>query len=149
MPKEVFLLMNLVLAFYNVGTIWAHEVDIFRSWKLLDPKTFTAVQGVHWKKLPYWIFIPVGLALIGSIGLLWYHPYRIPGWEIRIAFGFQFLSLSLTAAFWGRWQAKLSRDKLGGASPYLGLILRTHWIRTALINAYGLMLLHMTLQALS
>jgi hypothetical protein len=76
MPKEVFLLMNLVLAFYNVGTIWAHEVDIFRSGKLLDPKTFTAVQGVHWKKLPCWIFIPVGLALIGSIGLLLVPPLQ-------------------------------------------------------------------------
>jgi hypothetical protein len=25
---------NLALAFYNVGTIWAHEIDTFRSWKL-------------------------------------------------------------------------------------------------------------------
>ena len=29
MTPEVFLLLNLVLAFYNVGTIWAHEV----GWK--------------------------------------------------------------------------------------------------------------------
>src|SRR5208337_3268513 len=45
-PK-VFLLLNLAFAFYNVGTIWAHEVDIFRSWKLIDPKNFLAVQTVH------------------------------------------------------------------------------------------------------
>jgi hypothetical protein len=44
------LLANLALAFYNVGTIWAHEVDIFRSWKLIDPKDFPAVQRAHWKK---------------------------------------------------------------------------------------------------
>jgi hypothetical protein len=53
-PK-VFLLLNLALAFYNVGTIWAHEMDIFRSWKLLDPSNFHAVQRVHWRKLPYWV----------------------------------------------------------------------------------------------
>lgn len=80
--------MNLVLAFYNVGTIWAHEVDIFRTWKLLDSKTFAAVQSVHWKKLPYWVFIPVGLSLIGAVALLWYHPSKIPVWEILLAFGF-------------------------------------------------------------
>ena len=38
MTKAVFLLLNLVLASYNVGTIWAHEVDIFRTWRLLIPK---------------------------------------------------------------------------------------------------------------
>lgn len=36
MTKEIFLLLNLVLAFYNVGTIWAMEIDIFRNWKVLD-----------------------------------------------------------------------------------------------------------------
>ena len=33
MNTTTFLVLNLALAFYNVGTIWAHEVDIFRSWK--------------------------------------------------------------------------------------------------------------------
>jgi hypothetical protein len=148
MSKETFLVLNLALAFYNVGTIWAHEIDIFRSWKLLDPKTFHSIQLVHWKKIPYWIFIPVGIGSIGSIVLFWYHPDNIPIREIWIAFIFQFLSHFLTAIFWGRWQAKLSKDGSGGASPWLAKILKTHWIRTALINAYGLMLLYMTIQTL-
>jgi hypothetical protein len=82
MTKLAFLLLNLVLAFYNVGTIWAMEIDIFRSWRPLDPKTFKLVQTIHWKKLMYWIFIPVILAFIGSIILFWYHPDNIPIWEI-------------------------------------------------------------------
>ena len=40
MNADVFLLLNLALAFYNVGTIWAHEIDIFRSWKLIGPAEF-------------------------------------------------------------------------------------------------------------
>jgi hypothetical protein len=149
MTTEIFLLLNLVTAFYNVGTIWAHEVDIFRSWKLLDIKTFPIVQKVHWKKITYWIFIPVGLSFIGSILLFWYHPGKIPLWEIWVAFAIQFLCHILTAIFWGQWQASLSKDALGSASPYLDKILKTHWIRTALINIYGLMLLYMTIQTLS
>jgi hypothetical protein len=149
MTKQVFLLLNLALAFYNVGTIWAMEVDIFRSWKALDPKTFKLVQTIHWKKLPYWIFFPVILAFIGSIILFWYHPDRIPSWEIWTVFLIQVMSHFLTAIFWGQWQAKLSKDELGGASPYLDKILRTHWIRTALINGYGLILLFITIQAIS
>jgi hypothetical protein len=53
MNSAVFLLLNLAVAFYNVGTIWAHEVDIFRSWKLVDPASFPKVQSAHWRKLPY------------------------------------------------------------------------------------------------
>jgi hypothetical protein len=148
MTKELFLLLNLVLAFYNAGIIWAHEVDIFRSWKLLDSKTFHHVQRVHWRKLPYWVFIPVGVAFIGSIILLWYHPEKISAIGIWAPFALQFLSHFLTVLLWGRWQAKLSKDALGSASPYLDKILKTHWIRTVLINANAIILLYITIQTL-
>jgi hypothetical protein len=141
MNPRIFLLLNLALGFYNVGTIWAMEVDIFRSWKLVRPEDFRAVQDAHWKKLPYWIFAPVGLALIGSIILLWYHPAGSPVWAILGTPLCQLTSLILTAIFWGRWQAKLSQDPLGSRSPYLRKILSTHWLRTALITASGGLLL--------
>lgn len=140
MSPTVFLLLNLALGFYNVGTIWAMEIDIFRSWKLVGTD-FRTVQEVHWRKLPYWIFTPVALALIGSIALFWYHPANSPAWAIWGVFLCQALSLVLTAAFWGRWQAKLSKDPLGSQSPYLTKILSTHWLRTLLINGYALILL--------
>ncbi len=145
---SIFLLLNVALAFYNAGTIWAHEVDIFRSWKYLDAAAFHTVQRVHWKKLPYWIFIPVGLSFIGSIALFWIHPGKMPGWEIGAAFGSQLLSHILTALFWGPWQAKLAKDDRGGASPMLARILRTHWVRTTLITLYAFILLVGMIQVL-
>lgn len=141
MNSRIFLLLNLVLAFYNVGTIWAHEVDIFRSWKLVPPEAFHRVQEVHWRKLPYWVLAPVGLALAGSIALIWYRPANSPEWKVWCVFGCQVASHALTACFWGRWQGKLSKDPLGPASPYLARILATHWIRTTLITANALILL--------
>ena len=147
MTTNIFLLLNLALGFYNVGTIWAMEVDIFRSWKLVD-QDFHKVQEVHWRKLPYWIFTPVGLALIGSIVLIWYHPVGSPVWAIWGVLLTQVISLILTAIFWGQWQAKLSKDPLGSKSPYLGKILKTHWLRTFLINACALILLAWAIQVL-
>lgn len=142
MPNHasLFLLVNLALAFYNVGTIWAHEVDIFRTWKLVDPDTFGQVQTVHWHKLAYWVFIPLGLSLLGSIVMIWFHPVGSPSWAIWGNLLCQLLSHILTAFLWGPWQAKLSKDKLGSQSPYLRKILKTHWIRTILINAYAVVL---------
>ena len=37
---KLLLLANLALSFYLVGCIWAHEIDIFRSWQLLDLEAF-------------------------------------------------------------------------------------------------------------
>jgi hypothetical protein len=63
---------------YNVGTIWAHEIDIFRSWKFLNAESFRTIQRVHWRKLPYWIFAPVGFALFWGVVLIWYNPAISP-----------------------------------------------------------------------
>ncbi len=141
MNPNVFLLLNVALAFYGIGAVWAHEIDIFRSWKLLDPDTLHRVQTVHWHKLRYWVLAPVALTFVGSIALIWYHPLGSPRWAIWSALVCQLASHTLTAFFWGPWQAKLSKDDRGAASPYLVKILSTHWIRTLLINAYGLILL--------
>jgi hypothetical protein len=148
MTPNVFLLLNLVLAFYNVGTIWAHEVDIFRTWKLINPEDFPKVQTAHWRKLPYWIFAPVGLALCGGVALVWYHPSSSPVWAIWANLTCQALAIVLTAILWGQWQAKLSKDPLGSRSPYLTKILATHWVRTLLINADALILLTWAVQVI-
>lgn len=110
MSPTIFLLLNLALAFYNVGTIWAHEVDIFRSWKLVDPTTFHRVQLVHWRKLRYWVLLPFGLSLVGSISLVWYRPAGTPPWAVWSALCSQLAAHILTLVFWARWQAKLSKD---------------------------------------
>ena len=141
MTPRIFLVLNLALAFYNVGTIWAHEVDIFRAWRLIGAADFPLVQAVHWRKLPYWVFAPVALSLAGAIGLLWYRPTPSPPWIAAAALATQLASHLLTAVLWGPWQARLSRDPRGGASPWLARILSTHWIRTLLINLYGALLL--------
>lgn len=149
MNPRLFLLLNLAFGFYNVGTIWAHEIDIFRTWKLLDQKTFHDVQEKHWRRLAYWVFIPVGISLLGSIALIWYHPANSPVWGMWGVPFCQVLSLILTGVFWARWQYRLSNDRLGSKSPYLSKILRTHWIRTFLITASGLILLVWSATALA
>jgi hypothetical protein len=99
------------------------------------------VQATHWRKLPYWVFAPLALAFAGSVALVWIHPAGSPPWAIWGNLACQLASHLLTAAMWGPWQARLSHDTAGGRSVYLARILRTHWIRTLLISAYGGLLL--------
>ena len=50
-------------------------------------------------------------------------------------------SMPARGAISGRWQARLSHDGRSPDNPYLSKILSTHWIRTLLISAYGVILL--------
>jgi hypothetical protein len=53
MNADAFLLINLALAFYGVCAIWAHEIDIFRSWKPMDdPETFNECNAVTGESCP-------------------------------------------------------------------------------------------------
>jgi hypothetical protein len=68
MGANVLLILNLTLSFYLIGAIWAVEVDIFRSWKLVSAKDFRMVQSAHWRK-----------RRIGSLRLLpWPSPDQLP-----------------------------------------------------------------------
>lgn len=141
MNSYTFLILNLVLAFYNIGIIWTMELDVFRSWRTLDENSFYSARGTHWKWLPYFVFIPVGLALIGSIGLLWFHPNNSPLWMIWSSFSCQVLAHILTFLFWGRWQAQIYFKKLKPTDPVIEKLIKTHWIRTALMTIFGFILL--------
>jgi hypothetical protein len=140
-PAKAFLLLNLALAFYLVGCIWAHEVDIFRTWRLVGRDQFHEVQRAHWRKLPYWVFAPLAAAFAGGVALVWLHPAATPVWAPWANLGLQAASGVLTGLFWGPWQAWLSGDLAGPESVHLARILRTHWVRTGLITAYGGVLL--------
>jgi hypothetical protein len=148
MNPRMFLLGNVALAFYLTGAVWAHEVDIFRTWQMVDAKDFRRVQASHWRRLPFWIFLPLGCAFAGSILLIWFRPLNSPVWAIWGSLSLQAASHVLTALFWGKWQAQLSKDDRGPASPYLHRILTTHWVRTLLISAYALTLLAWAMRTL-
>src|SRR5215469_2505889 len=88
---------------------WGLEVDLFRSWRLIDLKDFHTIQSVHWHRLPYWVFVPPGLALVGPIVLIWFHPNLSPSRPIWGNLGCQLASPTPTAIWWGPWRAKLSQ----------------------------------------
>src|SRR5262249_21367153 len=109
---------------------------------------FPKVQTAHWRKLPYWIFTPVALALCGGVALVWYHPTSSPVWAIWANLLCQALAIVVTAILLGQCQAKLAKDSLGSRSGCLTQILATHWVRTLLINADALILLTWAVQVI-
>ena len=97
----------------------------------------------------YWIFTPLGFALKGFECSHLVPPARLPELGNLGELTCQLTSHLLTAIYWGRWQAELAKDDRGPASPCLAKILSTQWIRTLLINAYGLIFLAWAIHALA
>ena len=135
-PRLLFLLANLALAFFVAGFVWAHQIEIFRAWRLLDAASFRAVHAAHFRTLPLWIAAIV-LGAAGSVALIGYHPAGSPAWAIRSGIALQVLTQALTVRFWGRWQSTLRTDPAGPASPHLRRLIRTHWLRAVLVTAYA------------
>jgi len=104
--QEKYSFVNLSLAFYNTVQFGTRN-RYFQNRKWLMPEIH-AVQRTHWRKLPYWVFIPVGLSCRAQ-SLILYHPDKIAIWK----YGPLLLPIPLTTFllhFLGPWQARLSKD---------------------------------------
>src|SRR5262245_19707461 len=90
----VVLALRLVQRRHHLGARGRHLPD----WRLVPAASFHAVQTIHWHKLPYWVFLPVGLTLLGSTVLVWYHPPLVPRLALVGNAVCQLLSVVLTDA---------------------------------------------------
>jgi hypothetical protein len=133
--SDILLLFCSALSFYGLGMIWAMEVVTLRTWTVLeDKKTFHQMRSVHWRALPYLVFIPIGILFLGSVSLFWYHPVKTPTNLLAFAVGVQIIIFILTAIYWGRWERIISVEQQSPQSNLVRRLVKTHWIRTALVS---------------
>jgi hypothetical protein len=130
------LLATLVLAWYHVGIVWLVQTVAWPLFAHVGQNEFEDYHLAWWHGIRYVIFIPSGLIFAGAILLLFYTPIGVPVWLLWLALGLYALTYLLTAVWWGPLQAKLTDPR----SPRFTLIVRTHWLRTALVSAFGLAL---------
>lgn len=128
------LIWTTALAWYHVGFVWLVQVVAWPLFGYVGRNEFEAYHRAWWRGIRYVLFVPSGLAFIGGLYLLFASPQGVPEWLLALAFGMYVLMYVLTAIWWGPQQAKLTDTR----SPRFRLILRTHWVRTALVSANAL-----------
>lgn len=139
------LLLTLVLAWYCVGIIWLVQVVAWPLFAYVGRAEFDRYHQAWWRGIRYVILVPSGLAFLGGILLLADPPSGVPVsllWAAIIVDGAMWV---LTAAWFGPQQAKLTDT----GSPRFQTLIHTHWLRTALVSGYGVLLfaalfLHLT-----
>ena len=147
---EWVLVLTLAASFYNVGTIWMVQMG-YRLWPYLAPSDFGAYHRAWWSQIKPVVFPVAGLALFGSIAMIWLRPDGVTWAPLWLNIALQIGTGCLTAAFWGRWQAQThyARRMDGSLDPMYVRIMSTHWLRAALITANGLLVFWMTIEHLS
>ena len=134
--SDWLLLATAALAWYHVGIVWLVQTVAWPNFARVGPGEFEDYHLAWWHGIRYVILVPSALNLVAAILLLRFTPAGVPLWLLWLAAGLYLLMTILTAAWWGPQQAKLKDPR----SPRLNFVVRTHWVRTALVSAFGLAL---------
>src|SRR5262249_34636808 len=68
-----------------------------------------------------------------------FRPEGVPGWAIWLAFSLKRLLYALTAIWWDPLMARLSTPTTGLVLPLYRRLMLNHWLRVAIVTAYGIL----------
>jgi hypothetical protein len=144
------LIVTLAASFYNVGAIWMVQFG-YRLWPYVAPSDFGAFHEAWWSMIKPFVFPVAGIALLGSIALIWWPPEGVAAILIWLNIALHVATHASTAAFWGRWQGQTHYAKLpnGLLDPMYVRVMSTHWIRAALMTVNALLVFWMLVEHLS
>lgn len=148
----ILLAVAAVLAAANVGQILMTHAH-YQSWQYIGTAEMDAVHK-SWSGVVDAVIMPLTIAAaITTLGLFFLRHSRVPWWTIGLAAGLEAAVFITSFTMWARWQNQI------GTSGYVRLtdgtlsapyerIMDTHWLRIALMTAFGLVLVGMLIRAL-
>jgi hypothetical protein len=145
--SQWLLLATCALSIYSVGNIWPVQVSSYRLWQYVGPREFHAYHLAWWHSIWGVILAPAGLVFFGALLMFWWRAPGVPRWAVGVGFGLQMALLLGTALWWGPLMARLESADGGLLTERFRLLLVTHWLRVAIVTAYGLLTLWMVAQS--
>ena len=144
------LIITLAASFYGVGNIWMTQFG-WRLWTYVAPADFGAYHNAWWAVIKPVIFPMAGVAVLGSVALIWWRPEGVTAAPVWINLALHVATYTGTAVFWGRWQAQTHFARLhdGSLDPTYAQAMSTHWIRCVLITLNGLAVFWMMIEHLA
>jgi len=141
-------MLNLAIAFYNVGMIWLAQLN-WILWGHVGAAAIADYRLAWWHGILWAIFPVATLGVIGvAAQLVWSPP--VPRWMLWAALGLQIGINVGTVLWWGPTNADISVfSPTGRLTPEYLTLVDTHWIRVGLFSLAGLLQLWITVACLT
>jgi hypothetical protein len=148
MAESNWLLVAVcALGIYGVGQVWLVQISSYPLWAFVGDHEFRAYHAAWWRSIWFVILGPSTLLVIGTLLMLWWRAPGVPLWETWAACALQAALLVGTAMWWGPLMARLETPTGGLAAERFRLLMSTHWVRVAIVTAYGALAIWMLIQS--
>jgi hypothetical protein len=147
--NQWLLVMTVFLSLYGVGQIWLVQISSYHLWAFVGPHDLFVYHAEWWRSIWFVVMVPATLVFLGSALMLRLRPEGVPFSAVHLGFWLETLLLLGTALWWGPLMARLATPHGGLIQPLYHQLMLTHWIRVALVSAYGLLAFWMLLMSLT
>ncbi len=144
---RLLLLGTSALGLYAVGNVWLVQLVCYRLWKHVGPREAFAYHIAWWHSTWGVLFVPAGVVFLGALALLWTRPIGVNGRLVWLGLSLQLVIYASTAVWWAPLMVRLVTPDTGMSLRGYQLLMSTHWIRLALITAYGIASFYMLIKS--
>jgi hypothetical protein len=124
-PSIWLFLISFALVFYGMGASFVESFVNYPTWRLIGANEFRAYHQALGPLVIGYMVIPMFIATLMTILLLWFKPAPIPLWAIWLAVVLQLIIWVSTVAIQLPIQVQLSRDGL--SLPLIEQLIFTNW----------------------
>jgi hypothetical protein len=141
------LLVTSALGLYAVGNVWLVQLVCYRLWPHVGQREAFSYHIAWWHSIWGVLFGPSAIVVLGAVALLWLRPSTL---NVRLVWlGLALLALTSigTATWWAPLMARLVTPEGKMLLRDYQLLMHTHWLRVALITAYGITYFYMLIKS--
>lgn len=140
-------LTTFALSLYGTGQVWLVQMSSYPLWRYVGEPEFHAYHDAWWRSIWGVVLAPAVLTFAGAMLMLRWPAPGAPLWATWSGAGLQVALVAGTAAWWGPLMARLEGRGGGLDLAKHRLLMRTHWLRVALVTAYSVLLASMAATA--
>ena len=118
-------LLAFAFVFYGLGGSFVESFVNYPTWRLIGANEFRAYHQTLGPLVIGFMVIPLVIATILTLLLLWFRPAPVPLWAILLAVVLQLIPWVSTVAIQFPIQVQLSRDGL--SLPLIDHLIFTNW----------------------
>ena len=146
--SQWLLIITVFLSVYGVGQIWLVQLSSYHLWAFVGPRDLATYHMEWWRSIWFVVLVPAGLVFLASAVMLRMRPEGVPISTLKLGFALEGVLLLGTAGYWGPLMARLATPEGGLILPLYHQLMLTHWIRVALVTAYGLLAFWMLVKSM-